>query len=51
MLERATFDFRMDDALAIVVVMIVIANGILALISAARRRWAPWYQAGSVETV
>lgn len=51
MLERAAFDFQMDRALAIVVVMIVVANGILALISAARRRWAPWYQAGSVETV
>ncbi|TQM11593.1 ABC transporter permease [Pseudonocardia kunmingensis] len=50
MLERAAFDFRMDEALAIVLVMVVIANGLLLAISGARRRWAPWYS-GSVSAV
>lgn len=46
MLERAAFDFRMDDALAIVLVMVLVANALLGLISLARRRWAPWYSGG-----
>lgn len=45
-LEQATFDFRMDDALAIVVVMVVVANAGLALVSLLRRRFAPWYETG-----
>lgn len=48
MLERAAFDFKMDEALAIVVVMIAVANGTLLLIAALRRRWAPWYDASAV---
>ena len=48
MLERTAFDFQMDEALAIVLVMIIIANTVLLLIGAARQRWAPWYEAGSV---
>lgn len=43
MLERAAFDFQMDEALAIVFVMVVIANSLLLGIGVARRRWAPWY--------
>jgi len=43
MLERAAFDFKMDQALAIVIVMIAIASLTLALIGALRRRLAPWY--------
>jgi NitT/TauT family transport system permease protein len=48
LLERAAFDFQMDEALAIVVVMIAVANGTLLLISALRRRWAPWYDVSTV---
>lgn len=36
----------MDEALAIVLVMVIVANGLLLAISAARRKWAPWYEAG-----
>jgi NitT/TauT family transport system permease protein len=48
MLERAAFDFHMDEALAIVLVMVVVANLMLAAVSLARRTWAPWYDASSV---
>jgi ABC-type nitrate/sulfonate/bicarbonate transport system permease component len=44
MLERVAFDFQMDAALAIVFVMVVIANALLLTIGFARRRWAPWYE-------
>jgi NitT/TauT family transport system permease protein len=43
LLERAAFDFQMDDAIAIVVVMVIIANLTLALIGFLRKRLAPWY--------
>jgi len=43
LLERATFDFKMDDAIAIVIVMVIIANLTLTLIGILRRRFAPWY--------
>lgn len=49
MLERAAFDFQMDRALAIVVVMVIIANVLLGVIGMARKRWAPWYEAGSTD--
>lgn len=42
LLKRAAHDFRMDDALAIVVVMVVVANIGLVLVSVAQRRFAPW---------
>ncbi|WP_053204450.1 ABC transporter permease [Jiangella muralis] len=45
-LEQVAFDFRMAEALAIVLVMVIVANGLLLTISAARRKWAPWYEAG-----
>lgn len=45
-LEMATFDFRMDDALAIVVVMVVVANAGLAMVSLLRKKFAPWYETG-----
>lgn len=43
MLEMATFDFRMADALAIVVVMVLVINGALIVLSLLRRRFTPWY--------
>lgn len=45
-LERAAFDFQMDEAIAIVLVMVVIANATLAGVSAVRRKLAPWYEPG-----
>ncbi len=42
LLRRASMDFRMDDALAIVVVMIVVANVGLLLTDLIQRRVAPW---------
>lgn len=50
MLERAAFDFQMDEALAIALVMIIVANGLLAVVSLAQRRLAPWYDAGGVRS-
>lgn len=35
-LEMVAFDFRMAEGIAIVLVMVALA----------RRRWAPWYDAG-----
>lgn len=43
MLEFAAYQFRMDEAIAMVVVMVIIANLTLFLISTLRRKWAPWY--------
>lgn len=45
-LERAAFDFQMDEAIAIVLVMVLIANVTLAAVAAARRKLAPWYDPG-----
>lgn len=42
LLKRAAHDFRMDDALAIVVVMIVVANLGLIITTMIQRRIAPW---------
>lgn len=50
MLERATFDFRMDDALAIVVVMAVVANIGLVTVSVLQKKYAPWHS-GDVAAV
>ncbi|MFD6054406.1 ABC transporter permease [Agromyces sp. NPDC060279] len=43
MLEYAAYQFQMDDAIAMVIVMVIIANLTLLLISTLRRRLAPWY--------
>ncbi|MCC6224626.1 MAG: ABC transporter permease [Thermoleophilia bacterium] len=43
MLERATFDFQMDDALAIVVVMALTANVLLLITGWLQKRFAPWH--------
>lgn len=42
-LERAAYDFRMADALAIVVIILVVANVLLMLITILRKRYASWY--------
>lgn len=42
LLKRATHDFLMDDALAIVVIMILVANLGLVLTDVIQRRVAPW---------
>jgi ABC-type nitrate/sulfonate/bicarbonate transport system permease component len=46
LLERATFDFRMADALAIVVIMVVVVNAGLILLAVLRKRFAPWHDVG-----
>ncbi|ADB52489.1 ABC transporter permease [Conexibacter woesei] len=43
MLEMATFDFRMADALAIVVVMVLVINAALIVLALLRRRFTPWH--------
>jgi ABC-type nitrate/sulfonate/bicarbonate transport system permease component len=50
MLERATFDFRMDDALAIVVIMALVANVGLVTVGVLQKRYAPWHS-GDVAAV
>jgi ABC-type nitrate/sulfonate/bicarbonate transport system permease component len=50
MLERATFDFRMDDALAIVVIMALVANIGLVTVSVLQKKYAPWHS-GDVAAV
>ena len=42
LLKRAAHDFRMDDALALVVVMVIVANAGLVLTTVIQRRVAPW---------
>lgn len=42
LLQRAAHEFRMDDALALVVVMVVVANIGLLITEVIRRRVAPW---------
>jgi ABC-type nitrate/sulfonate/bicarbonate transport system permease component len=42
LLREAAKEFRMDDALALVVIMIVVANAGLVVIGLAQRRWFPW---------
>lgn len=42
LLQRAAHEFRMDDALALVVVMVVVANIGLLITELVRRRVAPW---------
>jgi ABC-type nitrate/sulfonate/bicarbonate transport system permease component len=44
LLERAAVDFRMDDSLAVVVIMVIAANVGLVIVEAARRRFAPWHR-------
>jgi len=44
LLERAAVDFRMDDSLAVVVVMVIAANVGLVVVEVARRRFAPWHR-------
>lgn len=43
MLEFAAYQFEMDDAIAMVIFTVIIANLTLTLIAALRRRLAPWY--------
>jgi ABC-type nitrate/sulfonate/bicarbonate transport system permease component len=43
LLERAATDFRMDDSLAVVVIMVLAANVGLVIVEVARRRFAPWH--------
>ncbi len=43
LLEFAAYQFMMAEAIAMVIVMVIIANLTLSLISALRRRLAPWY--------
>lgn len=42
LLRVAAHDFRMDDALALVVIMIIVANAGLVVIGLVQRRWFPW---------
>ena len=48
LLQRATTQFRMDDALAIVVIMVIFANIGLITLDVIRRRAAPWHNEGPV---
>jgi NitT/TauT family transport system permease protein len=43
LLEFAAYQFEMDDAIAMVIFTIIIANLTLTLIAVLRRRLAPWY--------
>ncbi|WP_022892838.1 ABC transporter permease [Agromyces subbeticus] len=43
LLEFAAYQFEMAEAIAMVFVMVIVANLLLALISALRKRLAPWY--------
>jgi ABC-type nitrate/sulfonate/bicarbonate transport system permease component len=43
LLERAATDFRMDDSLAVVVILVVAANVGLVIVEIARRTFAPWH--------
>ncbi|MFF2388364.1 ABC transporter permease [Agromyces sp. NPDC058104] len=43
LLEYAAYQFEMAEAIAMVIVMVIIANLTLLLISTLRRRLAPWY--------
>jgi NitT/TauT family transport system permease protein len=43
MLEYAAYQFMMAEAIALVIVMVIIANLTLWMISTLRRRLAPWY--------
>ncbi|WP_159618661.1 ABC transporter permease [Ruania rhizosphaerae] len=43
MLEQAAYQFEMDEALAMVVVMVIIANLTLSLIGLLQRKLAPWH--------
>ncbi|WP_127794815.1 ABC transporter permease [Agromyces sp. LHK192] len=43
LLEYAAYQFMMAEAIAMVIVMVIIANLTLWLISTLRRRLAPWY--------
>lgn len=42
-LQQAAYDFRLADALAVVVVMVIVAHGLLGLITFARKKWASWF--------
>jgi ABC-type nitrate/sulfonate/bicarbonate transport system permease component len=44
LLERAAVNFRMDDSLAVVVIMVIAANIGLVIVEVARRRFAPWHR-------
>jgi NitT/TauT family transport system permease protein len=42
LLQRAVYDFRMDKAIAVVVIMVIVANLGLLIIDLVRGRVAPW---------
>jgi ABC-type nitrate/sulfonate/bicarbonate transport system permease component len=42
LLQRAVYDFRMDKAIAVVVIMVVVANIGLLIVDLIRKRAAPW---------
>ncbi len=48
LLQIAVYGFRMDDALAIVLIMVVVANAGLIALDVALRRLAPWHAEGPV---
>jgi ABC-type nitrate/sulfonate/bicarbonate transport system permease component len=48
-LQEATVHFRMDDALAIVVTIVIFSNIGMILLDVIRRRVAPWYGEGPVQ--
>lgn len=48
LLQLAVYSFRMDDALAIIMVMVIVANVALVALDFALRRFAPWHTEGPV---
>lgn len=46
-LQLAVFNFRLADALALVAIMIIVTNVLLAGVDLARRRLAPWFADGA----
>jgi len=49
-MQLAVFEFRLADALAIVVVMVVVTNLGFIVLDRARRRIAPWHREGPRQT-
>lgn len=48
-LQEATLHFRMDDALAVVVIIVIFSNLGLITLDLIRKRLAPWYDAGPIQ--
>jgi ABC-type nitrate/sulfonate/bicarbonate transport system permease component len=47
-LQEATVHFRMDDALAVVVIIVIFSNIALIALDVIRRRLAPWHDTGPI---